>query len=271
MNMIKKAFKFTLEKKGYALYRSDHFDIRWPLCEIGFDGEDEARSNIEKVRSRSMVAYSSLVSLWQQVRFCEEQGLPGAYVECGVWKGGSIGLMALANKRFGSERRPIHLFDAFDDICEPDPSVDGERALAEVEKFAARARSSVSGQLKPLEGIYEHLGGPGQVEEVRRFLVQEIGYDPEHLIFHKGWFQDTLPVADIPEIAVLRLDGDWYASTKVCLEHLYDKVVPGGFVVIDDYGCYEGCRKAVDEFLAGLDQKVFLNHVNKDCRYWIKS
>lgn len=122
----------------------------------------------------------------------------------------------------------------------------------------------------PVKGIYDHMGGPGQLEDVKRFLEQEIGYDPEHLVYHKGWFQDTLPAADISEIAVLRLDGDWYASTKVCLEHLHDKVVSGGFVIIDDYGCYDGCRKAVDEFLLAHEYKLFLNYVNKDCRYWIK-
>ncbi len=92
---------------------------------------------------------------------------------------------------------------------------------------------------------------------MKQFLEQRIGYDPAHLIYHKGWFQDTLPIADTPEIAVLRLDGDWYASTRVSLKHLYDRVVPGGFVIIDDYGCYDGCRKAVDEFLADADKSCF--------------
>ena len=74
----------------------------------------------------------------------------------------------------------------------------------------------------------------------------------------------------IGPIAILRLDGDWYASTKICLEHLYDQVVSGGFVIVDDYGTYEGCRKAVDEFLAARGLHVFLSHVDPDCRYWIK-
>ncbi len=268
--MIKFAVKSILSNMGYDILRKDHFNILWPHNLIGFDGEEEARSGIRKVRDHTMVAYASLVSLWQQIRFCEEHGLVGDYVECGVWKGGSIGLMALANLAYGATPRRIHLFDAFDDICEPDPEVDGERAVAEIEKFTGRDRASITGKLTPVEGIYDHMGGPGQLPEVKQFLEQRVGYDPAHLIYHKGWFQDTLPVADISEIAVLRLDGDWYASTKVCLDHLYDKVVPGGFVIIDDYGCYDGCRKAVDEFLAKCGQMPFLNHVNRDCRYWIK-
>ena len=266
--MIKPAIHSLLGNMGYDLYRKDHFDIRWPRNLIGFDGEDTARANIEKVRPHTMVAYASLVSLWQQIRFCEEAGIAGDYVECGVWKGGSVALMALANLAYGDSRRRLHLFDAFDDICEPDPEVDGARALAEVSRFAGREKASLSGQLAPVKGFYDHMGGAGQLGEVKRLMEHEVGYDPAHLVYHKGWFQDTLPVAEIDRIAVLRLDGDWYASTKVCLEHLYDKVVPGGFVIIDDYGCYDGCRKAVDEFIAG--RRLFLNHVNKDCRYWIK-
>ncbi|HXI69239.1 MAG TPA: TylF/MycF/NovP-related O-methyltransferase [Verrucomicrobiae bacterium] len=81
-------------------------------------------------------------------------------------------------------------------------------------------------------------------------LTKEIGYDPGFLHFLKGWFQETMPKdsSQISQIAILRLDGDWYDSTRVCLEFLYDKVVPGGFVIIDNYGAYEGCRKAVAEF-----------------------
>jgi hypothetical protein len=197
-------------------------------------------------------------------------GKRGSLVECGVWKGGAVGLMALANLKRGRERRDIHLFDAFDQICEPDQAVDGEKAVRETRQLSPGG--GVEGKLKPLEGFYDSMGGPGSVEGNRDLLVRQLGYDADKLFFHKGWFQDTLP-DDAPKmgpIAVLRLDGDWYASTKVCLEHLYDKVAPGGFVVIDDYGCYEGCRKAVDEFRKERGITAFLSHVDETGRYWIK-
>jgi hypothetical protein len=87
----------------------------------------------------------------------------------------------------------------------------------------------------------------------------------------QGWFQETLPVAkhEIGPIAVLRLDGDWYDSTKVCLENLYDLVTVGGFVLIDDYGYWEGCRRAVDEFLASRKLEVALNAVD-DSGVWFE-
>ena len=92
-------------------------------------------------------------------------------------------------------------------------------------------------------------------------LEDVIGYDRDYLHYHPGFFQKTVPLASdtIGDIAILRLDGDWHASTKVCLEGLYRKVVPGGFIIIDDYGEYAGCRKAVSEFMEEAGIKAYLN------------
>lgn len=99
-----------------------------------------------------------------------------------------------------------------------------------------------------------------------------IGYPPDKVFYHKGWFQNTVPAdkQNIKSIAILRLDGDWYDSTKVCIENLYDKVVPGGFVIFDDYGLYEGCKKAVDEFFESRKESHFLNYTTRACRYFRK-
>jgi hypothetical protein len=144
------------------------------------------------------------------------------------------------------ELRDVHLFDCFDDICQPDLKVDGDRAIREVggAEFA-------KGELLPVKGFYKNHGGTGNEIKVNSLIVDEIGFPSDHVVIHKGWFQDTLPAArdHIKQIALLRLDGDWYASTKVCLENLYEQVVRGGVIIVDDYECYEGCKKAVDEFL----------------------
>ena len=237
---------------------------------LGYDLEDEAVAAIEVVRHNTMLAKRRLVTLFSQVAYCERNGLPGAFVECGVWKGGAVGLMALANMQFSAARRPLHLFDAFADICEPDPETDGERALTEA-RAQAGARD-ITGKLEPLDGFYDHLGGHGTLDACRDLLESKIKYDPSFIHYHVGWFQDTLPVVTgIDKIAILRLDGDWYASTMVCLEHLYDRVVKGGIVILDDYGAYEGCRKATDEYLARIGIKPYLSPVDSDCRYFIKS
>lgn len=247
---------------------------RKPSCKIdyGYDFEREAREAIAVVQKNTMVSYEPLVTLFQQVRHCEINRIPGDYVECGVWKGGASGLMALANQKYGPKRRHIHMFDIFDDICEPDPAVDGDFAMNQMAELAGVKRESFKGKLRPVKGVYNSHGGYGTVETVKCLMEDKIGYDKRFLHYYKGWFQETIPnvVRDIREIAILRLDGDLYASTKICLDFLYSRVVSGGFVIIDDYGTYEGCRKAVDEFMDKHGIGSFLNYVNQDCRYWIR-
>jgi len=186
---------------------------------------------------------------------------------------GSVGLRALANLKHSNTTRHIHLFDIFDNICEPDPEIDGERAIKAVKELTGRKDLELQGRLKPIEGVYDSLGGKGTLDGNRYLLERLIGYDRNSIHYHKGWFQDTVPKDEdeIEKIAILRLDGDFYASTKVCLEYLYDKVVPNGLIIIDDYGTYEGCKKAVDEFRMKKNIHSFLHYSNQDCRYWFKN
>lgn len=239
---------------------------------LGYDFEKDAQEAIDIIRPNTMVSYQPLVTLFQQVQHCEVNHIQGDFVECGVWKGGAVGLMALANHKFSRQRRHLHLFDAFNDICEPDPAVDGEYAVNQAAELAGVKKESLQGRLIPVKGVYDSHGGYGTVETVRHLLEDQIGYDNNFLHYHQGWFQETLPVTkdEIENIAILRLDADYYASTKICLELLYDKVVTGGFVIIDDYGAYEGCKKAVDEFREQNGIRSFMMHVNRDCRFWIK-
>lgn len=239
---------------------------------LGFDLEEDANRFIKIVRTNTMLPYERLVSLYQQVVFCERNAVPGSFVECGVWKGGAVGLMALANLHVSDERRHLHLFDAFGEICQPDDEVDGELAIRQV-KNVIDDSVETKGKLEPLKGIYDRQGGPGTVEDNRHLIESVVGYDGAYVHYHAGWFQDTLPrdAGQLGEIAILRLDGDWYASIKTCLEHLYPLVVPGGFIVIDDYGYYEGCTRAVDEYREQHGIRDFVHHIDHGSRYWIKT
>jgi hypothetical protein len=177
--------------------------------------------------------------------------------------------MALANLASHAPPRPLHLFDSFTDICEPDPAVDGERALREIQAWGGGDK--VAGRLIPVKGFYDAMGGPGTLEGNKDLLERLVGYDPRFLHYHVGWFQETMTKStSVGPIALLRLDGDGYASTKVCLESLYAQIVPGGFVIVDDYGAYDGCRKAVDEFRESRKISAYLHHIDADARYWVK-
>lgn len=175
--------------------------------------------------------------------------------------------MALANLRHGKGRRRLHLFDSFEGIPEPDAAVDGALAVEQVQSV----NGGVGGRLVAVQGLYEkYAGSVGTLEDNRRLLEQEIGYPAEFIRYHRGWFQDTVP-ADaglIGPIAILRLDGDWYASTKVCLDHLAPRVARGGFIIVDDYGTYDGCRKAVDEYRAAKGVRSALVKIDSSAYAW---
>lgn len=239
---------------------------------LGYEFEDDANKLIYKVRNYTMLPHVNLLTLYEHVKYCEKYNIEGDFVECGVWKGGAVGLMALANQMLSSKRRNLHLFDAFEEICAPNEEIDGEVAINEVKKILGN-NALIEGELKPLKGIYDNLGGPGNISECKEIIEKIIGYPENYVSYHKGWFQDTVPVVakKMGKIAILRLDGDWYESTKVCIENLFDKVVKNGFIIFDDYGLYEGCKKAVDEFLLKRKEKYFLNYSSWSCRYLQKN
>jgi len=161
-----------------------------------------------------------LVSLFRLARSVTREGVPGDIVECGVAQGGTAALLATAVRR---STRTLWLYDSFEGLPPPE-SVDG----------------AVAGQYT---GTYR-----GTLDEVRSTLARA-GVAEHRTRLVKGWFEDTLPTAEVAQIALLHIDGDWYRSVKTCLESLYDRVASGGYVVLDDYGYWPGCRLATDEFL----------------------
>jgi O-methyltransferase len=237
--------------------------------EVIFDDETEANNNIKIIRDYTMASYPCLVTLWQQAKYLELNQIEGDYVECGVWKGGSVALMALNNLYYSSKRRNLYLFDSFTNICEPDREVDGEKAVKQALEWSKKG--GVDGSLVPLDGFYDQFGGHGTKSACQEIIENKVGYTKERVHYFEGWFQETFPKYNnqIQKIALLRLDADWYASTKICMDYFYDKVVDGGIVIIDDYGTYEGCKKAIDEFFYNK-HKPLLNHISKHSRYIIK-
>ena len=230
-----------------------------------YDRGKEIGEAAAPVASRTMLSEAGLAILYQQVAHVERERIGGSIVECGVWHGGSSGLMARASLDHGDGTRTFHLFDSFEGIPEPIALVDGPRAVREVGgEERARGRLQVAYD-------YADRGGPGSEGETRA-LFQHVGYAQRGVHVHQGWFQDTVPrVANsIGRIALLHLDGDWYESTGICLEYLYEHVSPGGFVTVNDYGAYNGCQCAVDEFFATIRPRPFLTHVDREIRFWIK-
>jgi len=237
-----------LNGMGYQVIRSS----------TGFS--EEELTVVKSVEGFCASSPERMVGLMNAVKYVSENQLPGAIVECGVWRGGSMMVAAktLLNRKDTS--RDLYLFDTFEGMSEPteaDVMFDGQKAS---DVLAASERK---------DGVVNYWCFAG-LPDVERNL-HSTGYPKDKLHFVKGKVEDTVPGSAPAQIALLRLDTDWYESTAHELEHLYPRVVPNGVVIIDDYGHWQGARKAVDEYFGRQSFKPLLNRLDYTGRLLIKS
>lgn len=210
-----------------------------------------------KIFPYTMVSYARINNTYKLAELAAQSGKEGAFVECGVWKGGCSAVMAYVSEKRKSKNRRIWLFDSFRGLPELSEE-DGERGW--------ECPDQRGGRLRPIGKCV------ARVEDVERILFEVLKLDRRNIIIRKGWFQETIPKSKfkIGDIELLRLDGDLYESTKCCLENLYDSVIPGGYIIIDDYAGWEGCKKATDEFLRMRNVNVDLEKIDTPGRYFQK-
>ncbi len=194
--------------------------------------ESTRRRVLRTVKPYTMTSRVGLLATYDSTKRAVRGQIDGSFVECGVARGGCSALMALVAREENTGRK-TWLFDSFEGLP--------EQSEADGVQKPVRHKDRTANDLAKGYCL-------GAYAEVTDWLYLDLGLRNIELV--KGWFQDTLPEyrLKVGKIAVLRLDGDWYESTKCCLENLYDNVVTGGHVIIDDYQL-PGCRKAVDDFL----------------------
>jgi len=219
------------------------------------DCDEFTASVIERVRPYTLTSVERIMGLVEAVRYLVSADVPGDMVECGVWRGGSMMVVALTLVDLGATDRHLHLFDTF--TRTPDPGDE------DVTTSGVRAADIIE-ELRTAE-VFRYL----PMAEVER-LLQDTGYPAERLHFVPGLVEATIPSAAPDAIALCRLDTDWYASTAHELEHLWPRMTPGGVLVIDDYGDFRGARKAVDEYLAAQDERVLLHRMDHTGRLVLK-
>ena len=204
----------------------------------------------------SMVPLARMDNLQFCVSDVIRQGIEGDFIETGVWRGGATIFMRAMLKLMNVTDRVIWAADSFEGLPEPDP-----------EKYPLEAKAFKSAAMMK---HYKHLAV--SLEEVQRNFAA-YGMLDGQVKFLKGWFKDTLPIAPIEKLAIMRLDGDYYESTRDALVNLYDKLSVGGYVIIDDYGedTWTYCRRAVEEFRDARGITDPLIKVDKPCSYWRKS
>jgi O-methyltransferase len=219
--------------------------------------EPEFLALYEQCRQYTMTSWERLYALYKAVQYTVENRIPGDLVECGVWRGGSMKLVAHVLHSLGDTNRTLFLYDTFEGMTEPDPAVDVDFSGNEaVNDWREVQRRGVKWAYAP-------------VEEVHEILVTS-GYPMEKVKLVKGPVQETIPATIPASIALLRLDTDWYSSTKHEMEHLYPKLSPQGVLILDDHGHYRGARRGVDEYLSKLDKKPLLQRIDYSCRLAIK-
>jgi O-methyltransferase len=209
---------------------------RWRLVRRNDEPERREQGRDWPPAAETMVGAKRL----DNVRHCAvtavEEDIPGDFIETGVWRGGVTILLRGVLAALGDASRDVWVADSFEGL--PVPDVDLHPADAGLDW------SGVETLKVDVDSVRENFARYDLLDDRVRFLV--------------GWFADTLPVAPIDQLALLRLDGDLYGSTLDALDALYPKVSPGGFVIVDDYGGWESCRRAVDDYRAshGIDAPI---------------
>jgi O-methyltransferase len=210
-----------------------------PAVERGVGAEE--RAILDTCRPYTMASPQRLVATMDAVEHVVSSDIGGALVECGVWRGGSVLAMVLTLIRLGVDNRNVYLYDTFEGMTEPTAA---DTSQFDGSALEAWRRAAASGE-RVWDGWFgADVFGLDQVEQ----LLVGTGYPRARLHFIAGPVEETLPDRAPDTIAVLRLDTDWYESTRHELEHLYPRLRVGGVLLVDDYGHWEGARRAVDEY-----------------------
>lgn len=222
------------------------------------DMSPENVETIKRVKPFTMTTPERLNGLCDAVKYITTAGIEGDIVECGVWKGGSMMAVAVTLQQLGDHSRKLHLFDTYTGMSEPsekDVSFRGE---------AARDTLTVHRESDP---EFQWCGSA--FDEVRANMAST-HYPMDQVVLVKGMVEETIPHQAPSKIALLRLDTDWYESTRHELEHLFPRLADGGVLIIDDYGHWAGARQAVDEYIQKNNLAIMLNRLDYTGRIAIK-
>jgi hypothetical protein len=215
------------------------------------------RETLTLVRPYTMTSPQRVQALILATRYVARRRIAGAFVECGVWRGGSMLAAARTLRDAGDATRELYLFDTFSGMPEPGP-----------EDVRAHDGTAASALLrKPGE---DRTRAEASLDTVKA-TMNLAGYDPARVHYVVGKVEQTIPAAAPPAIALLRLDTDWYESTRHELEHLFPRLASGGVLIIDDYGWWAGARRAVDEYFGAHETPILLNIIDDTGRIGVRA
>ncbi len=250
INLFKKAVQKILGYFNLTIINNDQ-----KIVELS----EKDRKLIDIVSNYSMTPKIRIYNLLQALKYVKQNSIEGDFVECGVWKGGNIIMFKKFNEgEFFNDKRNIFAYDTFSGMSEP-----GKEDFNLINKISAKSLLDEDKDKK------SNTWGVCSLDEVKSNILKNVA-NTENIKFIKGKVEETLAKEEnLPKkISILRLDTDWYESTKKELEILYNRVSRGGIVIIDDYGHWSGSRQAVDEYFKG--KFVWMHYVDYACRLIIK-
>jgi O-methyltransferase len=240
---------------GLTIGRTSSLQNRLPV-----EATSQDRATIEFVRPFTMTSSERVWSLLRAVDYVVGQPVEGDFVECGVWRGGSVMAIARRLRELDVTDRRIWLYDTFEGMTAPTES--------DVEASSGRTAAQLLEATDVGDG--DNVWCVASQEDVENNVFRT-GYPPDRFTFVRGDVAQTL-TSDVPEqIALLRLDTDWYESTKVGLDVLYPRLAVGGVCILDDYGHWQGARKAVDDYFEAAGMRPFMHPIDFSGRVFIKT
>ena len=250
---MKKIIKNLLQKTGYKISRINK-DV-YPI-----DYSKDFIEEYQSVEPYTMTSIERIFALKSAVKYTIKNNLNGSYVECGVWKGGSCMMIAKTLIKMNQLNKEIWLYDTFDGMTNPtnedievETNLKGMELLKNIDKTTDKLNMWA---YAPKDLVIKNM--------------DSTGYEKKNIKYIKGKVEDTLISSTPKSIAMLRLDTDWYESTKIELEVLYPLIVSGGVLIIDDYGHFKGARKAVDEYFISINENPLLHRIDYSGRMIIK-
>ena len=239
--MLRRLLKGVARRNGYDI-------VRAPA-----DVDPSVLRTVEAVQPYTRTTRARVIALCEAVRYIAESGVDGDIVECGVWRGGSMLAAARTLVECGDTSRTLWLYDTFAGMSEP----------TDVDRRAVDGTTAAS--LLASDEHHDQVLAFAGLREVER-TMKLTGYPAESLRFVVGKVEETLPHSAPDSIALLRLDTDWYESTRAELEHLVPRMTPGAVLIVDDYGHWEGSRRAVDEYLRRERPRIMLQRIDYAAR-----
>jgi O-methyltransferase len=226
---------------------------------LPIEASDTDRAIVDEVRPFTMTSPQRIWSLLEAVRYVVEADVPGDFAECGVWRGGSVIAMARKLRTLGQEDRRIWLYDTFTGMTPPSAS--------DIEAATGQSAAQLMSQTQVGDGNNVWAFATRADVEANLRLT---GYPTTHFTIVEGDVAATLKESVPEQLALLRLDTDWFESTHISLDVLYPRLVPGGVCILDDYGHWQGARTAVDQYFDALGVRPLMMPIDYSGRIFLK-